>query len=782
MKNIFKYITAFLLPSLFLPLSNPSYPIKANGDAIASVTIESNATVTKGSNYYAYVYISSLENIASLNISVHFNEEVLSINNTYNNVSCSLYDNSLNADYINYSYIFDVANNPSSKTSLFYFSYKIKEDTSISTSYFDVIIDEAIDSSLNDIDVDGSIFNFSIKDKETITKYCYVYSNGNISSKIEEEFELYYYFSTNQIASGSIQIIYDQELFEYVSLSKLGFFENKILDINASVKGVIYISFVGTSYSSTSELFKVKFKTIANKDISSSISFAASELYDLTLSPLKCNGYKSNINLSYDEQYDDSIARMSLSSSLDESNDILTLNINLSSSSFLGAGDFLLNFDVSHFTYLSSEKKFTPSFFNINDKEVGEGKLKFSIISLSDITEAVHVLEIKFNVLYTHDDIDIPFTISGSGLADSLTNPIKMNFVSLNQFVKGECKFSSWSEYKPATCFEEGSEKRYCLICNKEEYRAITMLDASKLFVDMINDIDIDNDSSSSLSNKLAVATKYYSFIDNKEDISSSYSLYTQYISLLKAKYNTNIVLLDVNDFDKLSLSYKSDKLSISFKGNIDEEKLTISSSILFDCSYGASLSNILFIFNDGTASNLSTDNSSSGTYIGSFNEGSYISDVTSTNVLLSASKEAYIRKMVIVIKDDGVNTWMDEFISLTNNACLNPNSDNYNALKDIWDDLEKDYLALSDEAKKAIKDISLNEDSSYSLAMKRYEHIVNRYKLNDFIGRDISINNSNGIFNLKSDADALFIIFPISFAFLSVLGICFMVRRRKEN
>ncbi len=66
---------------------------------------------------------------------------------------------------------------------------------------------------------------------------------------------------------------------------------------------------------------------------------------------------------------------------------------------------------------------------NINDKNATSGELKFSIISLSDITDAQTVLTIVFDAKASCTDYTTEFELNGSGLADSLTNAILLNFV-----------------------------------------------------------------------------------------------------------------------------------------------------------------------------------------------------------------------------------------------------------------------------------------------------------------------------------------------------------------
>ena len=110
-----------------------------------------------------------------------------------------------------------------------------------------------------------------------------MYGISSIQTKKEEEFELTYSFSTYEIASGSIEIQYDEEVFEFVSLTQNDFLNDKLVDINSSLNGSVYISFLGTEYANSTNIFNIKFKTIKNETITSQIKAVVSDLYDLDL-------------------------------------------------------------------------------------------------------------------------------------------------------------------------------------------------------------------------------------------------------------------------------------------------------------------------------------------------------------------------------------------------------------------------------------------------------------------------------------------------------------------
>ncbi len=99
--------------------------------------------------------------------------------------------------------------------------------------------------------------------------------------------------------------------------------------------------------------------------------------------------------------------------------------------------------------------------------------MKFSIISLSDITDAQTVLTVVFDVKHACVDKLVDFEISGSGLTDSLTNSILLNFVDANVTIplKHTPAISAVEENRvEATCEDNGSYDLvvYCSTCGEE--------------------------------------------------------------------------------------------------------------------------------------------------------------------------------------------------------------------------------------------------------------------------------------------------------------------------
>ena len=442
----------------------------AYAEGASRVYAETDASVAQGSYGWAYIYLDDLVDLATLNIAVHYDSTKISVLDHYNSVGCTLYDASNKDGCLQYSYIFDGTGN-SEKTNLFYFWYQINEDAEIGNTYFDIVITDAYNTSRQPVDIGGSRCNLTITERP-ITKECYVYGTYDVSTSVKEEFELDYHFSTWEIASGSAEISYDPELFEVVEITNGEFLSGKLVDVNSSLKGSVYLSFLTTEYNYYSDFLRIRFRTLKNVEDTSQITLTFSQLCDLELNTLVCSGFTTNMYVNFDDTYTEDAPSMSVSASYNAQSDKVTATIKLESDSKLGAGDFVLKFDTDSLTYNSAQKGFAPNFFNINDKDVADGILKFSILSLTDITDEQTVLTVVFDVRHSCEDKTSAFELGGSGLTDSLVNPILLNFVDANVTVPlNHTQADAVVENRvEPTCTANGSYDNvvYCSVCNAE--------------------------------------------------------------------------------------------------------------------------------------------------------------------------------------------------------------------------------------------------------------------------------------------------------------------------
>lgn len=126
-------------------------------------------------------------------------------------------------------------------------------------------------------------------------------------------------------------------------------------------------------------------------------------------------------------------------------------------------------------------------------------------------------------------------------------------------------------------------------------------------------------------------------------------------------------------------------------------------------------------------------------------------------------------------------------FLNKTAKACADGTKDNSEALKTAWATLKTEFNALSDSAKKLVKDAFANNvGTDLEKAMARYDHIVKRYstahtEINDFIGRGVTASLTNQLFKANT-TNNIMVVSLITCASAAAIGSFFFIRKRKEQ
>lgn len=424
-RRIISVLIAILI--LLVPLGGIS------AESERTVFAETSEKINQGARGYCYVYIDDMSALASLCVDVYYDAETVEITGYYNSISCVMYDSSKGNGVLKYTYLFD-GSGETGKTLLFYFVYKIKEDAPIGSGSFDIAVSDAYDSTRSPINVSGRRCAYEVtKAKEVIR--CSVYATSRISTSVKEEYRITYRLSRYDIVSGAFEIKYDPEYFKLSGLTAGGMLSGKLIDVKTSQAGTASVSFAGSGTNGSNELITICFETKKNIEVDSPITFIAKDFYKADRELVVCGECKTNVTIHFDDEYTGDAPSMSLSSEADGK--VLTLKVKLEANSHLGAGDFIISFDASKLVYRSSAKGFEPSYFSINDKKASEGVIKFSIISLSDITKGETVLTLSFDMNVGCKDQTSEIDISASGLCDSLTNKILLNMIGTNVTIAG---------------------------------------------------------------------------------------------------------------------------------------------------------------------------------------------------------------------------------------------------------------------------------------------------------------------------------------------------------
>lgn len=449
--------------------------ISAESEGSVNVTGNTSKEVRQGSSYSCYVYIDSLKDVTSLDVEVRFDSSVVSVLSSYNRASCTMYDKSIADGCIRYLYLMD-GKGSDSKTTLFYFSYTVATDAKVGTGFFDIIVNEAYNSNMKVLDITGSRCQFNVVEPVT-QKTCGFYATSSVNTSIDRSFDITYYINTTQVSSGSFTINYDSELLSVERYDIGQFLGKAISDVHQSM-GAITVSFASHEYSDSTAVITVAFRPMVNVDSTTEITFTPTELCDLDLNDIKGTGCNTSVKISYDDSYVTDKPRIYCSSSVDVETGKLRMIFIMEQGTNLGAGDFTLRFDTSKLTYESYEQieEFKPTYFIVNETQVTEGILKFSILSTDGLTEEYGVMEVVFDAPHLCEFLSLDVELTATGLADRLTNPIVLNVQGTTVNIPPLHSYDDWIVDREPTCTEYGQKNRVCAVCGERDEQTLEMI------------------------------------------------------------------------------------------------------------------------------------------------------------------------------------------------------------------------------------------------------------------------------------------------------------------
>lgn len=417
---------------MFLPLLGiflgSLMPLQASAVPPSSLSLSfGNASLRQGGSSYGTISIDSLEGIKTLVVSAYFDTNVFNVD-SYDNLTTTVFVDGYAGDgYVRFSYIFN--EEPSAGSDLFRYFFTVAEDAPVGDYHVDILVEEAYDINLESVQVNATSGTIHV-DEAPLNKTASIVSNGPTQVSFGDEADISYSFSTHQIASGSLEWTYDDDALEFLGFTADDFLEGKIYDLAASA-GLVRLSFICNEYGSGLNIGTLAFAPKKNEEQDTSVSLFARELFDLELDPVNASNVEKPLHIAHNSAIVPYNADISLSTQrLPSYAKQIDIKVHLGANSHLGAGDFILTYDPEQLHYLSGTKRIATDFLNINDKKTNEGILKFSLISTTGIVQESDILSLSFDVLSMPESYHMDLGFSGSGLSDSLTEPIALRFLS----------------------------------------------------------------------------------------------------------------------------------------------------------------------------------------------------------------------------------------------------------------------------------------------------------------------------------------------------------------
>ena len=125
---------------------------------------------------------------------------------------------------------------------------------------------------------------------------------------------------------------------------------------------------------------------------------------------------------------------------------------------------------------------------------------------------------------------------------------------------------------------------------------------------------------------------------------------------------------------------------------------------------------------------------------------------------------------------------YAEEFNAVLTEACSDVTADNLTSVKAVWSDLATLFNNLDESVRAELK-AGTSTDETVKAMLAKYDHIVKRYGLANFIQGETSSTSPRNVLSSDSNTLTIAIIVIVSLASVSsIIGTTLIVRKRKEN
>ena len=412
-----------------------STPVFSTGEEMTSrATIVANSTTTYAGSY-AYITVSASDfvNMASLDISVFYDADLMSVNHMSIRSLANGTQYSLNSDTageIHFSMIAPTGINGNGD--LFQICFRMRYDIAPQRTTVLLAAGGAYDTALNPAQVNSSNGQITISEVQQTLENIFFYSSSVSSAKKGDTFDILFSSSSlRSLAAADFEFYYDATLLklENVQLGdKLKNAKGAVYAVNDALPGYVKISYVAmegiTGYASP--VVKFSFSVRENMKAETFVEMNVSGLCNSQLIAMTSNSVSARVNI--DEKEEESLLPTILISSYHGAEQEFSVSVIADGETKLAAGDFTVEYDPSFLVCVSAINK-NGAMVIANTQKTG--KITFSYVNEVGISEDTELILLTFKKVETNQ-CSTALKLSGKNLVNAEFNEVKVSYTSSN--------------------------------------------------------------------------------------------------------------------------------------------------------------------------------------------------------------------------------------------------------------------------------------------------------------------------------------------------------------
>ena len=230
--------------------------------------------------------------------------------------------------------------------------FRVRPDAAAGKYLLDILIENAYNTGLVTVSLSGASGVFTVTEPQSTTKTLYFYSGSSVSTlhKGEQVSITARTYGSQGLAAGKLEFRYDAALFTCVAAEPLSALSGAMKSLDASRAGYVSAAFASEEEIPGGELLRLTLEAVADVDADTSVTFAASELYDTALAAMNGIGFTRTLALRKTEVTPETPALRVTMPAAARTNETITAVATLDSGSGLAAADFCISYDTALLT------------------------------------------------------------------------------------------------------------------------------------------------------------------------------------------------------------------------------------------------------------------------------------------------------------------------------------------------------------------------------------------------------------------------------------------------
>lgn len=280
--------------------------------------------------------------------------------------------------------------------------FRVRPDAAAGEYLLGILIENAYNTGLVTVSLSGASGVFTVTEPQSTTKTLYFYSGSSVSAlhKGEQVSITARTYGSQGLAAGKLEFRYDAALFTCVAAEPLAALSGAVKSLDTSRAGYVSAAFASEEEIPGGELLRLTLEAVADVDADTSVTFAASELYDTALAAMNGIGFTQALTLRKTEVTPETPALRVTMLAAARTDETITAVVTLDSGSGLAAADFCISYDTALLTCtgvkVSAGMESVDGVCIETNPKIDGGQVKFTFICAKGFADEAVLLTMTF--------------------------------------------------------------------------------------------------------------------------------------------------------------------------------------------------------------------------------------------------------------------------------------------------------------------------------------------------------------------------------------------------